>query len=232
MTCHAPNCANPLPARTGGRPAKFCSPTCKQAAYRARDRRRKHPRKLARPVQPAPERRSGPVRPGPGDPTEIPPAPRLPKGARAATSPFGWPLVLQGRDADDANVPRRRAAPEDQIMSRWPSGGYVIDAGNGFHLEVSWRVTNVRSSGEESTMSTVFYATGPSGDPEWRIAFRDGAEIERVERERAQPSPPRPQEIRTREMRRAIFGPERFERDGVDPRRVDSFAWLMRYESQ
>lgn len=35
-TCAAPGCANPLPERSTGRPARFCSPACRSRAYRSR----------------------------------------------------------------------------------------------------------------------------------------------------------------------------------------------------
>ena len=43
LTCAAESCANPLPVRGPGRPARFCSQACRARAYR---QRRRQPRDL------------------------------------------------------------------------------------------------------------------------------------------------------------------------------------------
>lgn len=41
--CASPDCTTPLPARGRGRPARYCSPTCRSRAHRVR---RRHPGKV------------------------------------------------------------------------------------------------------------------------------------------------------------------------------------------
>jgi hypothetical protein len=47
MKCHGPNCRNELVKATTGRPPRYCSDACKQAAYRNRKWEREQPKRLA-----------------------------------------------------------------------------------------------------------------------------------------------------------------------------------------